>query len=65
MVGTAWNEDGMGYGRSKLKFLDQFGGAGRPQFWPSGAQKGQNGPTMPKNGDFKVLMVLNGWNSVE
>ena len=39
MVRTAWNEVGTGFGRSKSKFLNQFGGAGRPKIWPRGTQK--------------------------
>ena len=54
----------MGYGRSKLKFLDQFGGPGSPEIGPNWTKM----PKMAKNSqnvDLKVLVVPNGWNSVE
>ena len=46
------------------KFWTNFEEQIAPKFGP-GAQNGLNWPKMPKNGNFKVLVVQNGWNSVE
>ena len=65
MAGTGWNEVGTDFGRSRPRFLNQFGGAEPPQFQPRGAQKQPKLAQIGQNGGLKVLVVPNGWNSVE
>ena len=50
--------------------MERVGGGPSQSFWTNleeqGASKfGQNGPKMRNNGDLKVLVVQNGWNSME
>ena len=53
-----------GRGGPSRSFWTNFEEQIAPKFGP-GAQNGPNWPKMPKNGNFKVLVVQNGWNSVE
>ena len=48
-----------------LSFWTNLVQQGAPKFDPGGARNGQNWPKMPQNGNFKVSVVQNGWNSVE
>ena len=60
--GTNVEQVRRGLGRS---FIYQFGAARCPQIWPRGTHNDPNWPTMPKNGNSKVPVVQNGWNSME